>query len=135
MLPAAPEKMQGRPQLVRALIVHRELDIAEIYAKILCHRGHIVRVAESAEEAIEIASEFKPHAAVCDVLLPGRSGLDLDVWFATNQPCCRVLLVSADKRAFQMVEESRRQGHNHTILPLPIRVARILEFVAACRVN
>ena len=130
---SAAKKMQGLFQLVRVLVVHHQPDVVDVYANLLRHRGHVVRAACSAEEAIEIASGFKPHAAVCDVMLPGMSGVGLDLWFGEHQPDCRVLLVSTQMKAFQLVEESMRRGHSHTILPTPIEVAKIFEFVAGCK--
>ena len=125
--------MQSLPQLVRVLVVHHEGVVAEIYAKFFRHRGYVVESAENAEQAIEIATRFKPHAAVCDVMLPGTSGVDLDLWFREHQPGCRVLLVCPNPKGFQMVEDSIRRGHSHTVLQPPIQVSEMFDFVAATK--
>ena len=36
--------------------------------------GNIVAIAANGEEALKLAEEFKPDAAICDISLPGMDG-------------------------------------------------------------
>jgi DNA-binding response OmpR family regulator len=119
-------------QPTRVLVVDDERDIADTLVLILRMSGHAARAAYTAEEAIEVAPHFLPHAIITDVMMPGMSGVDLSVWFAEHYPDCKVLLVSGRNSAALLIEASRKGGNDHIILPKPVHPTEILAFVAAC---
>ena len=45
-------------------------------------------------EALDIAEDFRPHALITDVILPGMDGFRLAAEFEKRYPDCRVLLMS-----------------------------------------
>ena len=59
----------------RILIVDDEPAIGWSLGELLDDRGHAVKTAASAEEAIEICRQFPPELILLDVRLPGRDGL------------------------------------------------------------
>jgi YesN/AraC family two-component response regulator len=124
--------MPSLPQLLRVLIVDDEQVVADSLALICVGKGHAVRAAYSAEEAIEPCRWFHPHAVVSDVRMPGMSGVDLAIHLNQAEPECRVLLVSGYETSFAIAEGSIQRGCFHAILPKPIRPSEVLEFHQAC---
>ncbi|MCP4899103.1 MAG: response regulator [bacterium] len=61
----------------RILIVDDDPDIVEYLGTLLGDHGYIVSSANYASKALAAMEEFEPDAVLIDVLLPGRSGLDL----------------------------------------------------------
>ena len=56
--------------------------------------GHEVQPAFSAEEALKLWEDFKPHLAFVDILLPGMSGLDFLKQRSKSFPT-KIVLISA----------------------------------------
>jgi DNA-binding response OmpR family regulator len=59
----------------RVLLIEDDLPLASIISKHLTARGHLARVAGSAEEATEmIRGGYRPTIVLLDINLPGDSG-------------------------------------------------------------
>ena len=82
---------------VRVLVV----DDAPEVRRLLCHRlpiygnFEVVAQAEDGESAIAIAREIQPDLVVLDVLMPGRSGIDVAPEIRQASPRSRILLYSS----------------------------------------
>src|SRR5882757_9559236 len=65
--------MSGTPILV--------VDDAPINRKlirlVLTHEGFEVRTADSAEDALQMLSDYRPELILADIQLPGMNGLDM----------------------------------------------------------
>lgn len=61
----------------KVLVVDDDPDIVEYLGTLLEDHGYEVRSAGQASSALGMMEEFQPDAVLIDVLLPGRSGLDL----------------------------------------------------------
>ncbi|HUP85197.1 MAG TPA: response regulator transcription factor [Acidimicrobiales bacterium] len=89
--------MQSELAKVKVLVV----DDAPEVRRLLCHRlpiyGRFEIVAEAAdgEEGIARAKEIRPDLVVLDVVMPGRSGVDVAPEIRAASPCCRILLYSS----------------------------------------
>ena len=59
------------------MVVDDDPDIAEYFASFLEDHGFTVESAGSASSALELLETCAPSIILIDVLLPGRSGLDL----------------------------------------------------------
>ncbi len=59
------------------LVVDDDPDVLEYLSMFLQDHGYEVRVAADAGAALETLKAFSPDVILVDVLLPGRSGLDL----------------------------------------------------------
>lgn len=64
---------------VRVLVVDDDPDVADYLTSFLEDHGYIVESAASAAQAIGVVETFRPDALLVDVMLPGKSGLDLVV--------------------------------------------------------
>jgi len=62
------------------------------------------------------------------------NGIELAICLAEQQPDCRVLLVSGNPRAFDLMEEAAQHGHHHTMLSKPVNPEQILQFLSAMTV-
>jgi CheY-like chemotaxis protein len=62
----------ARPKSYRVLIIEDNVDSAETMRMLLELCGHVVCVAHTAAQGIDIAHEFHPQIAVCDIGLPGE---------------------------------------------------------------
>jgi two-component system response regulator RegX3 len=81
--------MQGR-----ILIIEDERELAGIVSLYLSRDGFETRSAESAEEGLAIAGEWKPELVVLDINLPGMDGFEFLQNFR-RQSGAPVLIVSA----------------------------------------
>jgi len=61
----------------RVLIVDDDADSADLLVQLLEMRGHEVRSAGSASQAVAEVAEFVPEVAILDVGLPDMSGYEL----------------------------------------------------------
>ncbi|MHB1957279.1 MAG: response regulator transcription factor [Sulfobacillus sp.] len=64
-------------ETARILVVDDEPSIREMLNMGLRHRGFVVQACADAAEALSIVSQFSPHAAIVDVMLPGENGFQL----------------------------------------------------------
>jgi PAS domain S-box-containing protein len=83
---AAPSEQQGAAlgppsagatTARRVLVVDDNEDAAEMLEMFLTLGGHEVCKAASAEAALDVLRDFRPHVAFLDIGLPGMDGLDL----------------------------------------------------------
>jgi CheY-like chemotaxis protein len=63
--------------MARVLVVEDNVGLAQMIEEILELRDHDVLIARNGQDAIEIARSEKPQLVLMDVMLPGRSGLDV----------------------------------------------------------
>lgn len=61
----------------RILVVDDDPDIIDYIEALLEDHGYEVRTARTADEAVRALDLFAAQAVIIDVLMPGRSGLDL----------------------------------------------------------
>lgn len=59
------------------LLVDDDELFARVMSKALGKRGYVVKVAHSADEAIELSRKNPPEFATVDLNMPGKSGLEL----------------------------------------------------------
>ena len=68
----------------RVLVVDDDPDIVDYFSSFLEDHGFEVNGAACASDALAALGNFRPDAVVIDVMLPGRSGLDLLVRLRTD---------------------------------------------------
>ena len=62
---------------VKVLVVDDEDYIRRLIRFVLEDEGYEVRLASSTEEALNLIRSFEPDIVTVDLMMPGRSGLDL----------------------------------------------------------
>ena len=70
---------------LRVLVVDDDPDVSDYFASFLGDHGYIVESAANAAEALAAVEAFRPNAVLIDVMMPGRSGLDLLVSLRRDQ--------------------------------------------------
>ncbi len=73
MLPAMPEQSDGR----RVLLADDNRDAAAAMAALLEMQGYDVRMAHDGEEALELATRFRPEAILLDIGMPRLNGYEV----------------------------------------------------------
>jgi CheY-like chemotaxis protein len=68
----------------RILIVDDDPDIVDYVSSFLKDNGYQVATAGDASQAQSMMEQFEPHVVLIDVLMPGKSGLDLLVSLRKN---------------------------------------------------
>ena len=63
--------------MYRILVVDNNHIYADAAASLLRLMGHDVRQAYDGLEAVEVAQEFKPHAAFLDLVMPDMDGVEV----------------------------------------------------------
>jgi CheY-like chemotaxis protein/biopolymer transport protein ExbD len=69
----------------RVLVIDDELPVASMLSRVLADQ-HDVHLATSAREALELLSRQDFDVILCDLLMPGMSGMDLHAELATRAP-------------------------------------------------
>lgn len=73
----AANTKDSKDELKRILVVDDEPNINDLISTSLKFSGFEVRSAMNGAQALTIAEEFKPHALVLDVMMPGMSGFEV----------------------------------------------------------
>lgn len=114
----------------RILIVEDEPVVADTLRQILCSSGYDSRVADSAETALGSLSQWCPHLAILDVMLPKMNGIDLAMALKERLPDCRILLMSGEPSVENLLRDARINGHDFEILAKPVHPTEILNTIA-----
>jgi len=114
---------------IRVLVVDDERVVADTLALILRGRGFDARAAYSGEDAAEIALTWTPDAVIADVIMGKMDGVALAIYLAKELPSCRVLLMSGNIATEQLINESKKLGHNFPILAKPFSPESMFDFL------
>ena len=112
--------MQSSIEPKRVLIVDDERLIADTFAIIFANQGCESRAAYSAEQALELISDWLPNLAIIDVRLPAMNGIDLAIRLKAEYPDCRLSLISGQASTSDLLELARENGHSFEILAKPM---------------
>jgi DNA-binding NtrC family response regulator len=113
------------------LIVDDELDVTDSLAPIFTKYDYDVRVANSAEGAIETVATWQPDLAIVDVMLPQMNGIDLAMAIRDSHPYCRVVLFSGQQTSQELLEEAAKKGNLFEVLAKPVHPMFMLDYVAS----
>jgi CheY-like chemotaxis protein len=91
---AETRRVPKAPRNLRILLVEDNSHVREFAHHLLDELGYRVLSAASAEEALEILEKEKVDLLFSDVVMPGRSGLELARLARQRDPCLPVLLAS-----------------------------------------
>src|SRR5580658_4919002 len=111
--------MHSEESPLKVLVVDDQRIVADSLALILRGRGYDSRAAYSGEEAAEVALAWNPDAVISDVVMGKMDGVALAIYLGQALPSCKVLLMSGDIATEQLMDESKRLGHDFPILAKP----------------
>jgi two-component system OmpR family response regulator len=120
----APEVKQD---LKRILVVDDEPNINDLISTSLKFSGFDVRSASNGAEALTIAEEFKPHALVLDVMMPGMSGFQVCEKLRKDGLKLGVLFLTAKDSTDDKVTGLTIGGDDYMVKPFSLEelVARV----------
>lgn len=116
----------------KILVVDDEQSVADTLRIIFQKRGFECRAAYSGEEAIACTDEFCPELLLCDISMPGISGLEVVLRVTRKCPNCRVLLLTGH---YTNLGYAREWAQTHPapsrIMIKPVPPALLLEAAGA----
>jgi DNA-binding NtrC family response regulator len=118
--------MSGADEKKRVLIVDDERVIADSLATIFSNEGYEARAVYSAEQALQLLSEWIPQLAVIDVRLPEMSGIDLAIHLKEQYRECKSLLFAGQAATSDLLGPARQSGHFFDILEKPVHPSALL---------
>lgn len=116
---------------MRVLVVDDDQVIADSLVLILNGKGYEARAVYSGEDAAELSLSMKPDVVIADVIMGAMDGVALAIYLGQALPGCRVLLMSGHNNAQELLEESKKLGHDFPILAKPFPPADVFEFLDA----
>ena len=117
---------------VHILAVDDDADARTLLARLLSIRGATVRLAGSAEEALELLNRQRPHVLVSDIGMPGTDGYELIRQVRQLSPEAGGRTPAVALTAFVRSEDRRRAllaGYQRH-LPKPVRVSELIAAIA-----
>lgn len=112
----------------RILVVDDERTIADTLSVVFSFNGYQARAAYSAEQALEIAPEWRPDLVIVDMYLPGMSGIELATMLRARYWGLRVVLFSGQPNAGEAIKAA---GQSFEVLIKPVHPTEMLK-MAAC---
>jgi two-component system cell cycle sensor histidine kinase/response regulator CckA len=78
------------------LIVEVEVQVRDTIGKELVRKGFTVKEANTGERGLEVwyGMSPKPHLLICDLILPGISGMEVAMAISRLQPGVKILFIS-----------------------------------------
>jgi two-component system NtrC family sensor kinase len=116
------------PIACRVLVVDDEEPVRLLLARILKPEGYLVELASNASQARQIMSKQPFDVVLCDLTMPGESGMELARWIIETCPQSAVVIVSvvSDPK----IAESALEIGIHGYVPKPFTPEAILINVA-----
>ncbi len=102
---------------MRALVVEDDQTIAAFVARGLQEAGFAVDAAHDGDDGFRMATRESYDVAIVDVMLPGRSGLDLVEGLRTRRVAMPVLLLSARRSVDDRVRGLQAGGDDYLVKP------------------
>lgn len=113
----------------RILVVDDNRAIADTVCTILRTAGHEAIAAYSAVEAIFQASNSHPQIVIADVIMPGKSGIDLAVELRSTAPEIPIVLLSGNAETEDLLKEAGVGLNGVLVLAKPVPPLDLLRIV------
>ena len=110
---------------VRLLLVDDEPDLLSTLGEILGDHGYAVVSAWDGEDAVEIASVFRPNVLITDFRLPGMDGVTTIHKIREDCPRLKAFLVSG--HISNGTRERALEEHVDSIFEKPLSVPELLQ--------
>jgi CheY-like chemotaxis protein len=117
------------------LVVDDEKLIADTVSAILRLNGMDTLSAYDAESAIDIARSTPPDLLLSDVVMPGKTGIELAIAVRSLNPQCRILLFSGQAATLPLMAEAHAAGNDFKLLQKPIHPKDLLEHISTALQN
>jgi CheY-like chemotaxis protein len=133
--PPATESFQSATGKLRVLVVDDNADMAEGMALLLKEEGHDVRTIHDGPTALQAAVDYRPHAVLLDIGLPGLNGYEVAKWIRKQSILRGVVLVALTGYGQEADRQtSIKAGFNYHVVK-PIDFNRVKTILAAIPVD
>lgn len=114
--------------MANILVVDDEMGIRELLSEILGDEGHVVQLAENAQQAREARNEARPDLVLLDIWMPDTDGVTLlKEWHRDGMLTMPVIMMSGHATIDTAVEATRIGALN--FLEKPIALQKLLKAV------
>jgi DNA-binding NtrC family response regulator len=114
--------------MANILVVDDEMGIRELLSEILSDEGHMIALAENAQQARELRASSKPDLVLLDIWMPDTDGITLlKEWQRENLLTMPVIMMSGHATIDTAVEATRIGALN--FLEKPISLQKLLKAV------
>ncbi|MGO2748806.1 MAG: response regulator transcription factor [Pseudoclavibacter sp.] len=112
---------------IRVLVVDDEPSLTDLLRMALRYEGWEVRTAADGASAVKVAREFKPHAAVLDIMLPDTDGLSLLHRIRADDETLPVLFLTAKDALADRLAGLTAGGDDYVTKPFSLEevIARV----------
>ena len=123
----ATNQKETKEDLKRILVVDDEPNINDLISTSLKFSGFDVRSAMNGAQALTIAEEFKPHALVLDVMMPGMNGFEVCEKLRKDGLKVGVLFLTAKDSTDDKVNGLTIGGDDYMVKPFSLEelIARV----------
>ncbi len=118
-----PKMLSDAAKLTRegiVFVLDDEPAIAETWKRILAGAGYDSRSFCDPLSALDAIRQSPPPVLVCDVALPGISGIDLAIMLREEKIPTTVILASGHATTASYLETAAQKGYLFDVLPKPI---------------
>ena len=117
----------------KILIIDDEDLFREDLASLLSVRGYECETASTGEEGSALATEYGPDVVLCDIVMPGKSGIEILGEIMSNSPETCVVMITAYGTLETAVQAFRRGAVDYINKPLLVedvvqKIERIMNY-------
>ena len=116
---------------LKILLIDDADAVRETLELILRHRGYTVASAASGVEAREVIARYTPDILLCDLFLPDGNGVEIALEICQSVEHCRVIFISGNPEAPELLDLASREGLRFEILAKPIFPAELFAVLDA----
>ena len=115
-------------------VVDDESLIADTLAEILNDSGDFEAIAlHGGESAMRLAQTTAPDILITDVVMPGINGVELARSIHSQYPKARIILLSGQAQARDLMKEASYEGHRFELWAKPIHPDLLLDRLKGSR--
>lgn len=112
---------------LKLLIVDDEDGMRRTLRRIMLTKGHIVEVAASGEEALDLAEDFQPDCILLDIRMPGMNGVETFRHLKRVCPNAFTIFMTA-YAASDLVDQARSEG-GMEVFSKPLEIDSVCNFI------
>jgi CheY-like chemotaxis protein len=103
----------------QVLVIEDDTVVADTLAMVLKTGGFETTTAYSGEAGVKLAGSREFDYLVTGVVMPRMNGIEAAIEIREMLPKCKVLLVSGDNEAGDLLQEAETRGYQFDLLALP----------------
>jgi CheY-like chemotaxis protein len=104
----------------QVLVIEDDTVVADTLAMVLKTGGFETTTAYNGEAGVKLAGSREFDYLVTGVVMPRMNGIEAAIEIREMLPKCKVLLVSGDNEAGDLLQEAETRGYQFDLLALPV---------------